>query len=142
MVVYGEATPQTVATCAMKLDRADSLSFARAGFIVAALMLADLLIAWRLPGLPVSVRIDLGLPLVLPGALVFLPFAMVSHNIHDIWEGYFLLGGVANWVLYTSCVRWFVKTRRKRSLGAQWHCRAGFSGRTGPFSQDFARGAI
>jgi hypothetical protein len=104
----------------MAPNRTEYLSLAKAALLAGAAMGLAFLIAVKLPGIPTPVRYAFGFPLFFPGALVFLPFAMAGHNIHDIGKGAFLLGLVANWVLYTLCVRVFMETgRRKRSLRAQ-----------------------
>jgi hypothetical protein len=95
----------------IKLDRANYLNFAKAGLIVAATMGLVFFVALRLPGIPESVAEILGALLIIPGMVVFLPF---MHNIHNFWEGYALLGGVVNWILYTSWVWWILENRRRK----------------------------
>jgi len=98
----------------MKLERADYLNFAKAGLLVAAVMLMVMLIAFRQRGFPESLRQILGLPLFFPGGLIVMPFI---HNIHTFWPGYFFLGIAANWLFYSWGTWAFMeKRRRKRDL--------------------------
>ena len=99
----------------MKPKSADYLNLAGAGLIVAGTMSVDFLIALRVTVLPLPVRKILDLLLIIPGELVFAP--MILSEGHNVWYGYFYIGGVLNWFLYTWLVWLFIQHRRsKREL--------------------------
>jgi hypothetical protein len=99
----------------MKPKLADCLDFAKARLIVAAGMGLVFLIALRVTVLPLPVRTGLGVLLIIPGILIFAPI-MLSKG-HNIGYGYFYMGAVLNWFLYTCLVWLFIQHRRsKREL--------------------------
>jgi hypothetical protein len=96
----------------MKPKRADYLNFAKSGLIVAAAMGLVFLIALRVTVLPLPVRTILGVLLIVPGELIFMP--MILSEGHNVWYGYFYIGGVLNWFLYTWFVWLFIQHRRRK----------------------------
>jgi hypothetical protein len=51
--------------------------------------------------------------LLLPGILVFV-VAMFTTNIHNLWTGYFVLGAIFNWLLYSQLVYALIRLRRRK----------------------------
>jgi hypothetical protein len=79
----------------MKLERAHYLNLTKAGLIVIVAMLVVLLVALRLPCISQTVRAGIGVLLLFPSVLVFLP--IILHNGHNIGYGYFYVSAVLNW---------------------------------------------
>jgi len=115
----------------MKLERADYLNFAKAGLIVAAIMLGLVSVMFLMGRVPQSwgdkggvlLTISVLAPylssmclllLAVPGAIVFVPF--ILRNGHNAWDGYVILAVVINWVLYTWSVKRLLERRQRTWL--------------------------
>lgn len=69
---------------------------------------------WKVPFTPEPLWWALYWLLMFPGVVVILPAMLIQHEVHDLWPGWFVVGAVLNWLLYTQLVFMLLRWRNRR----------------------------